>query len=119
MRHVYNNSQNQSQLLASSPPKSITNPFQQLETSSNNGAASIPILHQQLPEKLRMKKQLIDQENANLLQRLDNAKSSIPMNSNERKQKTVLMGNYRRFASKYDGGKPRLDPLIYKKVQSV
>lgn len=55
LRHVYNNSQNQSQLLAASPPKSITNPFQQLDTSSNNGAASIPNLHQQLPEKLRMK----------------------------------------------------------------
>ena len=40
------------------------------------------------------------------------------MNSIERKQKTVLMGNYRRFASKYDGGKPRLDPLVSKKVQS-
>ena len=53
-----------------------------------------------------------------MLHRLDNAKTSIPMNSVERKQKTVLMGNYRRFASKYDGGKPRLDPLVSKKVQS-
>ena len=28
-----------------------------------------------------------------------------------------MIGNYRRFASKYGGDKPKLDPLVSKKVQ--
>ena len=60
----------------------------------------------------------INYENAILVQKLDSVKSSIPMtNASERKEHTVRMGNYRRFASKYAGDRPKLDPLVLKKVK--
>ena len=73
---------------------------------------------QQLPDKLRLMKARINHENAKLVQKLDRVKSSIPLTTpSERKEQTVLMSNYRRFASKYAGEKPKLDPLILKKVK--
>ena len=38
------------------------------------------------------------------------------MNSHIRADQSLLMDNYRRFASKYNGEKPKLDPLVKKHV---
>ena len=50
--------------------------------------------------------------------KLTSVRSRIPMNSAVRKDQSLLMENYRRFASKYSGlGPTKLDPLVKKKLQ--
>eukprot|EP00353_Schmidingerella_taraikaensis_P006217 CAMPEP_0185574378 /NCGR_PEP_ID=MMETSP0434-20130131/5860_1 /TAXON_ID=626734 ORGANISM="Favella taraikaensis, Strain Fe Narragansett Bay" /NCGR_SAMPLE_ID=MMETSP0434 /ASSEMBLY_ACC=CAM_ASM_000379 /LENGTH=60 /DNA_ID=CAMNT_0028190927 /DNA_START=417 /DNA_END=599 /DNA_ORIENTATION=+ len=41
------------------------------------------------------------------------------MNSAVRREQGQKMQNYRRFASKYNGASPKLDPLVAKKLQEV
>lgn len=65
----------------------------------------------EVPDKLRIQKARIDQENVQLFRKLGGVKSSIP------KLEDDQISQYRRFASKYAGEKPKLDPLVHKKVQ--
>ena len=66
--------------------------------------------------KMREEKQRIDQMNAKFEAKIQSVRSNIPMNSHVRSSQNTLMDNYRRFASKYNGTKPKLDPLVKKHV---
>ena len=69
-------------------------------------------LTQEMPSKIRFEQARILRANAKFGSRLSHVRSSIPMNSAVRKDQGALMDSYRRFASKYNGQKPRLDPLL-------
>ena len=56
-----------------------------------------------LPISIKDERARIDKQNAMLDRKLMSVKSNIPMNSHVRNAQSLLMDNYRRFASKYNG----------------
>ena len=71
----------------------------------------------QLPQRLREENERIHRQNEKLNKQLDAVKSNIPMNSAVRPLETQKLTNYSKFASKYKGAGPKLDPLVQKRLK--
>ena len=70
-----------------------------------------------MPQLWREEQARVKQANAMLDAKLKAVRSNIPMNRAVKVEQNALMDNYRKFSSKYNAEKPKLDPLLAQKLK--
>ena len=71
---------------------------------------------QVMPIEIRDEQARISKQNTMLDSKIMSVRSRIPMNKKDFKDQNAQQDKYRCFASKYGRGKPKLDPLVTKRL---